>query len=207
MCDDERDQRFQAHAFALVHFLIERRLSINRLCVVDSTALTQPARKSLLELARKARVPCVVFLFDVPLETCIERDKARERFVGRATIERQYRLFELAKSSVRQEGFDQVFEIPDEDLERLHIEILFRPVPRAASPMAYLERRRFTPRYTPPRPGGARTSQDPTPPAQKPGAASAAEGDQTASRPAATGSAPLTTPSSSLVERQTDGKS
>ncbi len=29
VCDEERDQRFQAQAFALVHFLIEQRLSIN----------------------------------------------------------------------------------------------------------------------------------------------------------------------------------
>ncbi len=29
VCDDERDQRFQAQAFALIHFLIGQRLSIN----------------------------------------------------------------------------------------------------------------------------------------------------------------------------------
>ena len=40
VCDDERDQRFQAQAFALVHTLTEIRLGLNRLCVVDSTALT-----------------------------------------------------------------------------------------------------------------------------------------------------------------------
>src|SRR5215831_5552424 len=52
VCDDERDQRYSAEAFALVHFIIEQRLSINRLCVVDSTALTPESRKRLLNLAR-----------------------------------------------------------------------------------------------------------------------------------------------------------
>ena len=93
VCDDERDQRHSAEAFALVNFIIEQRLSSNRLCVVDSTALTPEARKTLLGLARKHGVPGVVFLFDIPLETCIARDQARERSVGRPVIERQYRIF------------------------------------------------------------------------------------------------------------------
>ena len=69
VCDDERDQRFNAQAFALVHFLVEQRLTVNRLCVVDSTALTGQARKDLLDLAKKCQVPTTVILFNVPLES------------------------------------------------------------------------------------------------------------------------------------------
>src|SRR6516164_10121589 len=93
VCDDEGDQRHSAEAFALVNFIIQQRLGINRLCVVDSTALTLEARKTLLDLARKHGVPCVVLLFDTPLETCLARDQARERSVGRAVIELQYLFF------------------------------------------------------------------------------------------------------------------
>ncbi len=149
VCDDASDQRFQTQAFALVDFVIEQRLSVNRLCVVDSTALTQPARKNLLDLARKYQVPCGVLLFDVPLETCVARDQARTqsgaRSVGRAVIERQYELFEQGKASIKQEGFDQVVELRDEDLEKLHIDILFRPVPRASAVPRRPEPRRFGP--------------------------------------------------------------
>ncbi len=67
----------------LVHFLIEQRLTLNRLCVVDSTALAPQARKELLDLAKKYQVPTTLILFNVPLETCIERDEKRERSVGR----------------------------------------------------------------------------------------------------------------------------
>ena len=153
--DDERDQRFQAQAFALVHYLIEQRLSINRLSVVDSTALAPPARKSLLELARKYHVPAVILLLDVPLETCVERDAKRERTVGRQVIERQYQFFEQIKSSIKQEGFDQVVELRDEDLDNVQFEIVFRPVPRPAVPTAQPDRQRFAPR--PQRPEGERS--------------------------------------------------
>jgi protein phosphatase len=130
VCDDERDQRFNAQAFALVHFLLEQRLTLNRLCVVDSTALTAAARKELLDLAKGLQVPIVAMLFNVPLETCAERDQKRERSVGRAVIERQYQIFEQAKAAIRQEGFDQILELQDGDLDKVQIEIIFRPVAR-----------------------------------------------------------------------------
>jgi predicted kinase len=130
VCDDEGDQRHSAEAFALVNFIIELRLSINRLCVVDSTALTPEARKSLLELARKHGVPCLLFLFDIPLETCIARDQARERSVGRTVIERQYRIFARERDNLEREGFDQVIKLLEDDLDKIRIEVLFRPIPR-----------------------------------------------------------------------------
>jgi protein phosphatase len=134
VCDDERDQRFSAEAFALVNFIVDQRLRINRLSVVDSTALTPEVRKSLLDLARRHGAPCVVFLFDVPLETCIERDRGRERSVGQAVIERQYRLFAQHCSNMEREGFDQVIKLDDDDLDKLRIDVLFRPVPKPSGP-------------------------------------------------------------------------
>lgn len=134
VCDDERDQRHSAEAFALVNFIVEQRLSLNRLCVVDSTALTPEARKTLLDLARKHRVPCVVFLFDIPLEICIARDQARERSVGRPVIERQYRIFARERGNLEREGFDQVIELGEDDLDTVRIDVLFRPVPRPSRP-------------------------------------------------------------------------
>jgi protein phosphatase len=145
VCDDARDQRFQTQAFTLLHCLIEQRLSISRLCVVDSTALTASARQSLLELARRYRVPAVVLLLDVPLETCLDHDAKRERSVGRQVIERQYQLFEQAKSAIKQEGFEQVIELGGEDLDKVRIEIVFRPVPRTVTDAAPPEGRRVAP--------------------------------------------------------------
>ena len=131
ICDDERDQRFNTQAFALVHFLVEQRLTLNRLCVVDSTALAGQARKDLLSLARRCQVPTTLLLFNVPLEVCVGRDERRERSLGRSVLDHQYKAFELVKAAVRHEAFDQVVELLDGDLENARIEILFRPVMRS----------------------------------------------------------------------------
>lgn len=58
------------------------------------------------------------------------RDASRERCVGREVVERQYQAFELAKSAIHQEGFDQVMEFREGDLDNVRIEIVFRPVVR-----------------------------------------------------------------------------
>jgi len=176
VCDDERDQRFQTQAFALLNFIIEQRLSINRLCVVDSTALTQPARKSLLDLARRHRVPCVALVVDVPLATCLERDAKRERTVGAPAIERQYQLFEQAKAMIGQEGFDQIIELGEQELERVEVEIVFRPVAKPAPAPVRAEDRRPGPhrpaagnqRGAPPNRRWAGRERGPVDPARQP---------------------------------------
>jgi len=158
VCDDERDQRFQAQAFALVHYLAELRLGLNRLCVVDSTALAPPHRREYLDLAKKFRVPCVVFLFDVSLEKCVERDLSRERTVGSAVIERQYLAFGQTKTDIRKEGFDQIIDLGEEDLDKVQIEIVFRPIPQ---PPETLNRRPQGEVRPAPRPWQQRTGRGP----------------------------------------------
>jgi predicted kinase len=128
VCDEETDQRYQAQTFALLHFIIGQRLSINRICVVDSTAITPGARKSLLDIGRKYGVRTYLFLFDIALEKCLERDRTRSRSVGPKVIEDQYRLFKEAQDSVRSEGFDEIVELYDEDLQSVRCEILYRPI-------------------------------------------------------------------------------
>lgn len=128
VCDDEADQRYHSQTFALLNFLIGQRLSINRLCVVDSTAVTQAARKCLLDLGRKYRVRTELYLFDIPLETCLERDRARPRSVGPKVIEEQYRLFKQAQDLVRSEGFDEIVVLHDADLQSVRFEVLYRPI-------------------------------------------------------------------------------
>jgi predicted kinase len=158
VCDDERDQRFQTQAFALVHYLAELRLSLNRLCVVDSTALTPPHRKEYLELAKRFQVPCVVFLFDVPLEKCVEHDRLRERTVGSPVIERHYLAFGQTKTDIRKEGFDQIIELGEEDLDKVQIEIIFRPVAQPAGTAGWRAQGEARPA---PRPWQQRTGRGP----------------------------------------------
>jgi predicted kinase len=128
VCDDETDQRYHSQTFALLNFLIGQRLSLNRLCVVDSTAVTPGARKSLLDLGRKHRVRTEIFLFEIALEKCLERDRGRPRPAGPRLIEEQYRLYRQARESVRSEGFDEIVELHEEDLQSARFEILYRPI-------------------------------------------------------------------------------
>ena len=171
--DDERDQRYNTQAFALVHFLVEQRLNLNRLCVVDSTALTAQARKDLLELAKRCQVPSTIIVFNVPLETCMERDEKRERSVGRAVVERQHQAFEQAKVVILQEGFGQVLQLQDGEQDNVRIEILFRPVQRPASAETPAARRNDRPTHPPRRPAnGLSGNHHPasTPPVTRPAA-------------------------------------
>jgi protein phosphatase len=178
VCDDERDQRYNTQAFTILHFLIDQRLMLNRLCVADSTALTFQSRLDLLSIARKRQVPVTLILFDVPLQTCIERDTKRERSVGRSVVERQYQAFEESKVAVWQEGFDQVLEVHEGDVEKVKFEILFRPV---APAVPHLRGANGTPRkFQPPVPTLGN-------PPGKPGANSAMQ----ASEPAPNQHAPL----------------
>ena len=128
VCDEERDQRYPLQTFALVEALVSQRLSINRLCVVDSTALTFEARKSLLDTGRRFRVPVELFMFDLPLERCLDFDRNRARSVGEKVIREHFQLFNQALASVESEGFDRILEIHEDDFERFQIEILYRPV-------------------------------------------------------------------------------
>jgi predicted kinase len=128
VCDDEGDQRYHQQAFALVDFLIGQRLSINRLCVVDSTALAPGARKSLLELGRKFGVRIELFIFDVPIATCLDFDRKRKRSVGPKVIEEHFQLFSQARAAIGSEGFDRILELRPEDLESVQIETVYRPV-------------------------------------------------------------------------------
>ncbi len=144
VCDDETDQRYNWQTFALLSFLIGQRLSINRLCVVDSTAITPGARKSLLDIGRKYRVRTELFLFDIALEKCLERDRGRVRSVGPRVIAEQYRMFKESQEAVRCEGFDQIVEFREEDLQSVCFEILYRPINPIAAPGNLKARRNFT---------------------------------------------------------------
>ena len=43
-------------------------------------------------------------------------------------IERQYLAFDQTRTDIRQEGFDEIIELRDEDLDKVQIEIIFRPI-------------------------------------------------------------------------------
>jgi protein phosphatase len=91
ICDDEADQSISHHAFDLLYFILDKRLYLKRLTIVDSTALSADIRRKYLEIAKTHKIPVVYLIFNHSLDCCLQRNLTRQRVVEREVIERQYK--------------------------------------------------------------------------------------------------------------------
>jgi len=119
--DDEADMTVSREAFILFKTIIDLRLSLGRLVVADSTALTRKAREDLRALARKNNSPVVVLVFDISVATCFRRDCERERKVGKETIERQRKLLDQTLRTISTEGYDRVYILRESEMDNVSI--------------------------------------------------------------------------------------
>jgi protein phosphatase len=103
--DDEAKQDASHFAFELMHTIIDKRLTLRRLTVADSTALAPEARKKLREIARRHDAPCVLIAFDLPLDELERRDASRERQVGREILQEHQAKFAQARERFAHEGY------------------------------------------------------------------------------------------------------
>lgn len=122
--DDEANIRVSPDAFALFHFIIDLRLRHERLTVADSTALRREARRDLLAIARRHRVPAVLIVFDVPEERAQTLNAHRPgRRVGRPVIREQWERLQEALRTVHSEGFDQVYILGEDEVGTVQVEV------------------------------------------------------------------------------------
>lgn len=121
--DDETDQSVTAAAFDLLHTIVDKRLEIGRLAVVDATNVKPDDRRSLVELARRWDVLATAIVFDVPLSVCLERNAAREdRTTPEHAIVRQHRTLRRTAGRLRRERFTRVHTISStEDLDAIEV--------------------------------------------------------------------------------------
>jgi len=122
--DDPANQSVSKQAFELFHFIIDLRLSLGRLTVADSTALTREARRDLLDIARRHKRECIGILFLTPLERCREWNRRRELPVDEAVLERHATAMEAAVRNVKEEDFDRVHFLAPEDLQGVRIDFI-----------------------------------------------------------------------------------
>ena len=108
ICDSESNRKVNRDTFDLFHYIIEKRLKLDRLTVADSTALYAFARQPLLELARAAGYHTCLIVFNLPLEVCQKRDQQRPRQVGAEAIFYQYMLLPEALRQIHSEPWEQV---------------------------------------------------------------------------------------------------
>ncbi len=108
--DDENDQSASAGAFEVLHLIAAKRLSAGRLTVIDATNVQKRARASLLALARRYHRPAVAIVFNMPVEICIQQDRARpNRRVGPEVIRRQAQDLHRSLPGLENEGFAHVY--------------------------------------------------------------------------------------------------
>jgi predicted kinase len=107
--DDPHDQTMNARIFATVRYLVRQRMSSGRpVTYVDATHLTPWERKPYVRLAQSYGSKLEALFFDTPVETCIARNRTRDRIVPEAAIRTMARR--LVPPS-KKEGFTRVGRI------------------------------------------------------------------------------------------------
>jgi protein phosphatase len=111
--DDATNQAISGHAFDLMHFIIEKRLRLGRLTVADATNLKREDRKVLIKIARWYDYNAAAIIFDVPLEVCLARNRARARVVPEEALMAQYELLMKTRQTINREGFNYIYKLDE----------------------------------------------------------------------------------------------
>jgi len=122
ICDDETNQGVNRETFNLFHYIIEKRLSLGRFTVADSTALQPFARRRLLDQARRAGYNACLLIFNVSLETCLARDRLRARSVGEQVVQYHFGLLQKTLIDAPGEAWDMLFVLDEDEMEMVEIE-------------------------------------------------------------------------------------
>jgi predicted kinase len=104
--DDVEEQRYQGLVFSTLRSLLRARL-IARMPwnYVDATNLSVHERRQWIKMAKSFGYEVQAVFFDVPLEVCLERNRARDRSVSEDVMRR---MAEKLKPPVFEEGFAKI---------------------------------------------------------------------------------------------------
>ncbi len=124
--DDENDQTVSDAAFDLLHFMLAKRLSLKKLCVIDATNLERQWREPFTQLAKKYHAPLIAIVFDVPEKVAIARNHARTDRNGMpdSVISEQRFQFLMSMLTVSEEGFDPIIILDVEEIAEAVIEVI-----------------------------------------------------------------------------------
>lgn len=112
VADDPTDQDATGDAVFLQHRLLEARCRRRLMTAVDATNVRPDVRQGLLEHAHRNLMYPVAVVFDVPLETCLARNAARERQVPAHVIHRMWQqLTEQVPAEGPVPGFAQTLRL------------------------------------------------------------------------------------------------
>jgi protein phosphatase len=111
--DDEGDQTVNPQAFAILRFILTRRLRLGRLTVVDATNVRRLDRAAYQAIAARFGRPVVAIAFDYPLELCLERNRRRPRMVEESVVADQWREMPRPPDRLQEEGYASVHILSD----------------------------------------------------------------------------------------------
>jgi predicted kinase len=104
--DDATEQRFQDLVFSNLRSMLKARLVARRpVNYVDATNLTPHDRQSWIKLAKDYGYDVQGLYFDVPVETCLERNQRRERVVAEDIMRK---MAAKLKAPAFEEGFSKI---------------------------------------------------------------------------------------------------
>ncbi|WP_266364536.1 AAA family ATPase [Tellurirhabdus rosea] len=114
--DDEADQTVSADAFALLHYIVDKRLKHRKLTVVDATNLQLSGRQTLLSLAHYYNCPALAIVLKLPFSTLQERHRLRpDRSFGEHILENHFREVQRTLDSLPFEGFRRTYVLETEE--------------------------------------------------------------------------------------------
>lgn len=116
ICDDENNQKVNRDTFELFHLIIQKRLSLGRFTVADSTALQPDARRKLRDLSRHYGYFGCLLIFNIPPEICIERNRRRHRLVEERVIPYHIDLLQHAILDTPREGWELIHILGEQDM-------------------------------------------------------------------------------------------
>ncbi len=106
LADDPTDQSIHYRVFHTIRYLLRHRLEIHRpLTCIDATNLTPRERRAYVRTAELHDCDVEAVFFDVPLEVCMERNRARARNVPEEAMRK---LAAKLRPPSEEEGFARV---------------------------------------------------------------------------------------------------
>lgn len=122
VCDNEDSLDVSAHAFEALHFMLNKRLELGRLTVVDATNVQKEARIPLLKIANKWHALRVAIVLDVPESVCLERNTQRpNRQFGPHVIRNQRAELRRTLGALRGEHWNKVYVLKPDQIDSVEI--------------------------------------------------------------------------------------
>lgn len=108
--DDENEQSISSDAFDLLYSALNKRLSNNKLTVVDATSVQQSARVKLLDIAKEHNVRTAAIVLNLPEQILQQRNTARpDRAIPGNVVREHYDELQQGVNNLKSEGFNLVY--------------------------------------------------------------------------------------------------